>query len=242
MQPMAMPPRGAVRTLFAVLVVGALTTVTVAAAQTATPPDRGLVVHGSGTVYGEPDIALLTLGVDVTQPNVKDALSGADRTMQAVRQVFLNGGVAAADIRTVAFNVWREDIHDRNGTVTGERYHVVHSYQVTLRDLAKLGDLLAAAVDAGANNVQGIQFSMADPAALQARARAAAMRDAQARAQQLATLAGVTLGPPVSIEETSTPLASPAVAMAAVRVGGGAPVQGGQLAVRAEVTVRYVIQ
>ncbi|MEJ2292750.1 MAG: SIMPL domain-containing protein [Deinococcales bacterium] len=240
---MASSPRGVARALCAFLAVVLLTSVASAAAQGSSPADRGLLVHGSGTVYGEPDIALLTLGVDVAEPKVKDALATADHTMQAVRQVFLNAGVASQDIRTVAFNVWREDIRDRSGTVTGERYHVRHSYQVTLHDLARLGDLLGAAVDAGANNVQGIDFSIADPAALQARARAAAMRDAQARAQQLATLAGVTLGRPVSIEETSTPLASPAPTMAAARVGGGgAPVEGGQLAVKAQVTVRYAIQ
>lgn len=243
MQPMASTPRRAGRALRLFLVIALLGWVASAAAQGAPAADRGLLVHGSGTVYGEPDIALLTLGVDVAEPNVKDALTTADHTMQAVRQVFLSAGVPSKDIRTVAFNVWREDIRDRSGTVTGERYHVVHSYQVTLRDLSRLGELLGAAVDAGANNVQGIEFSIADPAALQARARAAAMHDAQAQAQQLATLAGVTLGRPVSIEETSTPLASPAPTMAAARVGGGgAPVEGGQLAVKAQVTVRYAIQ
>lgn len=244
MQTQALSPRGAARALCTFLAVAALSVAASAAAQTPTAPARGLVVQGSGTVYGEPDIALLTLGVDVTEPNVKNALSSADQTMQAVRQVFLNAGVAAKDIRTVAFNVWREDVRDHSGTVTGERYHVVHSYQVTLHDLSRLGELLAAAVSAGANNVQGIQFSIADPAALQARARAAAMRDAQARAEQLATLAGVTLGSPISIEESSTPLASRAPSMAAARVvgGGAAPVEGGQLAVRAQVTVRYAIE
>lgn len=212
-----------------------------ALAQSATP--TGLLVHGSGTVYGEPDRALLTLGVDVTEPQVQGALQSADRTMQQVRQVFLDAGVQPSEIRTVAFNVWREDVRDASGAVTGERYHVLHSYQVTVTDLAQLGSLLAAAVQAGANDIQGIQFTIADPAALQAAARARAMEDAKARAEQLARLAGVTLGRPVSIEESSTPVPSAAPALAAVRVGGGsAPVEGGQLAVRASVTVRYAIQ
>jgi len=216
---------------------------TPASAQPASTPAPGLLVDGSGTVYGEPDVAVLSLGVDVAKPDVKDALASADRTMQAVRQVFVAGGVPTKDIRTAAFNVWREDIRDRNGTVTGERYHVVHSYQVTVRDLGRLGELLGSAVDAGANNIQGIQFRIQDPAALRAQARDAAMRDARKQAEQLAALAGVTLGKPVSIEETSTPVTSPAPALAAARMGGAsAPVEGGQLAVEAHVTVRYAIQ
>ncbi len=224
------------------LVCAALLAATTATASAQAGPTAGILVHGSGTVYGEPDVAVLTLGVDVAQPDVKSALANADRVMQAARQVFLSGGVSAQDIRTAAFHVWREDVRDRTGTVTGERYHVVHTYQVTVRDLAKLGDLLGAAVDAGANNIQGIAFRIQDPAALREQARAAAMHDARRQAEQLATLAGVTLGKPQSIEETSSPAASPAPALAAARVGGGAPVEGGQLAVEAHVTVRYTIQ
>ncbi|MEJ2668567.1 MAG: SIMPL domain-containing protein, partial [Deinococcales bacterium] len=112
-------------------------------------PQAGLLVHGTGTAYGEPDLAVLTMGAEVVEPQVQAALTQADKTMAAVRDVFLNGGVQAKDIRTAAFNVWREDIRDRNGNITGERYHVVHIYSVTVRDLGSVGKLLAAAVQAG---------------------------------------------------------------------------------------------
>jgi len=230
------------RTL-ALTCVGLLAAVAATTASAQAGPATGIVVHGNGIAYGEPDVAVLTLGVDVAQPDVKRALADADRVMQAARQVFLSGGVSAQDIRTASFQVWREDVRDRSGTVTGERYHVVHTYQVTVRDLSKLGDLLGAAIDAGADTIQGIQFRIQDPAALRAQARAAAMHDARRQADQLATLAGVTLGAPLSIEETSSPVASPAPAFAAARaVAGSAPVEGGQLAVEAHVTVRYAIR
>ncbi len=236
-------PRRARRRATACLVLLALLLAalpSIAAGQSA--PTPGLLVHGSGTVYGTPDVALVTLGVDVAEPQVGSALDGADAAMRAVRQVFLDAGVPATDIRTVAFNVWREDIRGSGGAVTGERYHVVHSYQVTLHDLGKLGALLSAAVTAGANDVQGVQFTIADARALQADARKAAMDDARARAEQLASAAGVTLGRPVSIDETTTPLRTAAPALAAARVGGAVPLEGGQLAVHVEVTVRYAIQ
>lgn len=219
----------------------ALTAAALVAAQAV--PATGLLVHGSGTVYGEPDRAVVTLGVDVAAPQVQQALGNADARMRQVRQALLDGGIGPQAIRTVAFNVWREDIRGPGGAVTGERFHVVHSYQITVSDLAGIGDLLAAAVAAGANDVQGIVFTIADPTALQAAARSQAMRDAKARAEQLAQLAGVALGRPVSIEETSTPLRTVAPAMASARLaGGGAPVEGGQLAVQVAVTVRYAIQ
>lgn len=228
------------RTLVVAAMILVASVLAAAAAQSAVP--TGLRVVGSATVYGEPDIAVLTLGVDVTAPRVTTALAHADQVMQAVRKALLDGGVEAKDLRTVAFNVWREDIRDSHGTVTGERYHVAHSYQITVRDLSQLGALVAAGVEAGANNVQGIRFSSSDPQALEARARAAAMRDAEAKARQLAGLAGVTLGNPVSIEESASPVASPAPVMAAARAGGAVPVEAGQLAVQAQVTVRFAIR
>ncbi len=243
MQSVPVTPRAFVRAAFAcaVLATFLVSAPALAQSQSQSQPSSGIQVHGSATVYGAPDIALLTLGVDVTAQQVGDALASADRSMRAVRQAFLDGGVEARDIRTVAFNVRRQEVRDRNGSVTGEHYQVVQSYQVTLRDLTKLGELVSAAVNAGANDVQGIQFSIADPGALQAKARAAAMHDARAKAQQLADLAGVTLGRPLTIDESSSPVASPAGTMAAVRVGAGSPVQAGQLAVWAAVDVRYAI-
>lgn len=200
----------------------------------------GLVVQGTGTAYGTPDQAVLTLGVEVVDPDVQTALTRADKAMTAVRDVFLGDGVEAKDIRTATFNVWREDIRDQSGSVTGQRYHVQQDYQVTVRDLGSVGRLLAEAVQAGANNIQGIQFGISDPAALRERARASAMHDAEARAAQLADLAGVTLGRAVSIEE-STSNAGPPVPMLRAQAAA-APVEGGQLAVQVQVTVRYAIQ
>lgn len=236
------PTRRSGRAMLAALVVALGAALPLASAQGG-PSEAGVVVHGSGTAYGTPDLAVLTLGVTSVDPQVQTALDQADKAMAAVRNVFLDGGVAEKDIRTVAFNVWREEVRDRNGNVTGERFHVVHSYQVTVRELGSVGGLLAAAVQAGANTIQGITFGLSDRSALQAQARAEAMHDAQSRARQLASLAGVTLGPPLSIEESTSVPSSP-VPMARLQAAGGpaAPVEGGQLAVTVQVTVRYALQ
>jgi len=228
--------------MVAIFVVALFAALPAAAAQGSSPA-TGLFVQGSGTAYGTPDMAVLTLGVEVVDPQVQTALTQADTAMSKVRSAFLDGGVQSADVHTATFNVWREDVRDRDGNVTGERYHVVHSYRVTVRDLTSVGRLLSAAVEAGANNVQGITFGLSDPGALQRQARAAAMNDAKERAQQLASLAGVTLGRPLSIQE-STANPTPPVPMARLQAASvpSAPVEGGQLAVEVQVSVRYGIQ
>lgn len=213
------------------------------AQDSASPEPAGIRVSGLGVAYGEPDRALLDLGVEVAAPAVRDALAQADAAMRAIRDAFLAGGVDERDIRTASFNVWREDRRDDSGTLTGERYHVQHTYQVTLRQVDQLGPLLAQAVDAGANRVDGIRFDVGDRSALERQARQAAMQDARERAQQLADAAGVTLGDPVAIDETlqGGPVGMPMYARAD-GLGGGSPVEGGQLAVTIQVDVRYALR
>jgi uncharacterized protein YggE len=70
-----------------------------------------------------------------------------------------------------------------------------------MRDLSKTGELLQEALEAGANNVGGISFSVADPKALQQKARDQAIADAQAKAEQLAAGLGAQLGPLRQVSE-----------------------------------------
>lgn len=201
----------------------------------------GITVTGSGAAYGEPDRAVVTLGVDAVAETVRQALEQADATMAGVRQTALDLGIETRQIRTVTFNVWRQQQTDRDGQVTGERYHVQHSFQVTLDDTALVGQLLTNAIEAGANDVGGINFTISDTAALQSQARQAAMADAHARATQLAELAGVTLGAPTYVEETSYNAPQAAASVQYARMAGS-PVESGELAVNVTVKVVYAIQ
>ncbi len=202
----------------------------------------GITVNGSGAAFGEPDRAIVTLGTDSVADNVRDALARSDEAMERVRAAALMLGVQERQIRTASFNVWRQQLTDRDGQPTGERYHVRHSFEITVDNTDIVGELLGAAIDAGANDVGGIRFTISDTAALQSQAREAAMADAHARASQLAELAGVSLGAPVFVEETS--YNAPQVVARAqefAMVAGAPPVEGGELAVNVTVRVVYAI-
>ena len=84
--------------------------------------------------------------------------------------------------------------------------------QVKVRDIDKAGEVIDDAVDAGGDllQVQSISFTIDDTTALRSEARAEAVADAQAKAEELATLAGVDLGKPTYISESiSTPYPQP---------------------------------
>jgi hypothetical protein len=80
-------------------------------------------------------------------------------------------------------------------------YRASNTVLVTIRDLGRIGEVLGVATGAGADQMFGIEFKIEDPSKLEALARDKAVADAQARATQLAKLAGLELGRPISIVE-----------------------------------------
>src|SRR5262249_21296435 len=81
-------------------------------------------------------------------------------------------------------------------------YEVNNQVEITARDIGKLGVLLDAVVQAGANQMHNIRFRIDEPEKLMDQARRQAMADARRRAEQLAGEAGVVVGSPLSIQES----------------------------------------
>lgn len=172
---------------------------------------EGLVAVGTGVASAEPEMAQVNVGVELRGDDpaalVDEGAQKIDKVISAAQEL----GVSAGDIRTTGYNLWVENVYDpEKGTPTGEViYHLSHYVQVTLRDLDKVGELLAAVVEAGANTISGVSFTVDDPEALVEQARQQAMADAVARAQQMAQGLDIELGKPVLVLETSGGLTMP---------------------------------
>jgi len=134
---------------------------------------------------------------------------------------------------------------DMSGSSTEQSaaiYRVSIGVTITVRTPDKVGELLSAAVSAGANMVNYIQFDIADHTALQDQAREAAVTDAKTRAEQLAGLLGLKVGDPLTVVENGESYGMP---MADGR-GGGAmmaavPISQGTLSVSMSVTITYAL-
>jgi uncharacterized protein YggE len=210
------------------------------------PPTNSISVSGSGEAYGTPDIAYIQLGVDTAGADLGQAVAQNNSAMERVKQALLDAGIAQEDLQTTNFNVWIEDKTDpQTGQLTGERvYHVQNTLNITVRDIAKIGDVIDAALNAGANTVYGLTFGISDTTALESEARRKAVEDARTRAQELADALGVRLGNPIIVSEsTGGGIVVPmfAVEAAAGRGGGAPPINQGQMAVTVSVSVVYSI-
>lgn len=201
----------------------------------------GITVNGAGAAYGSPDTAIVDLGVSIFNADVSAAMTEADELMVAIHEALIDAGVDESDIRTAGLSLWREDQRDNAGNPVGGRYQVWHNYNVTVRDVDSVGDVISAAVAAGANNIGGVQFTIADPSELEREAREIAMADALARADHLAQITGVTLGAPTSITEGYGGY-MPTVRQATMYDGMGSGIATGELAITVNVTVTYGVE
>jgi len=218
------------------------------AAETASALPRTITVVGEGTVKIKPDIAQANIGVEVVEPTVKEASKGARDTMEAVLKALTEQGVDEKDIQTSGFSVWTERPYGPEGPSREEvLYHVSNQVAVTIRDLETVETVLGATIEAGANNIYGVTFSLADPSQAESRARKEAVANAQAKAQELATLNDVEVGNVVSVSEviggrggyyTSVVQETAVAGMG----GGGGPIAPGELELTLQLEIVYTVQ
>ena len=215
-------------------------------AQEATPTNANqpatISVQGEGIVRLAPDAATTTIGVTVSDTALTTAQSSANEAMTAVIDALKAGGVADEDIQTSNYSVQPMQSYDDMGNPTGiTQFQVSNQVSVVIRDIESIPSLLDSAVAAGANTIWGISFIATDAGDAIAQARQLAVADAQVRAEQLASAAGMNVGAIISIVESSSPAAF------SDGKGGGAfaaesasvPIEGGSSEIRVSVQIVY---
>lgn len=207
-----------------------------------TPPQRTIIVTGEGEVLGKPDQARISAAVVTQAPTAEAAAQDNATAMNRVLSAIAALGIPPNKIQTSNYSVqpqYPTTTANRNN-ITG--YQVTNELTITIDDVSKLGAITDTLVHNGANQLGGVEFTIADPRPLTDRARMAAVNDARAKAQTLANAAGVRLGPLLSIQEgpgvfRPTPFAAPRALAAA-----STPIAVGEQPIIVAVTLTYAIQ
>ncbi|MGN6795851.1 MAG: SIMPL domain-containing protein [Streptosporangiaceae bacterium] len=200
-----------------------------------------ITVTGTGTVTGTPDQLVLSMGVQTNASSVSIALRQANEAASRVIHALKAGGVRAADIQTSGLSI---EPNYSNGSQVPVGYGVSEQLTATLRNLAKAGSQIQAAASAGGNatTVSGVSLNLADTSRLLARARAAAVRDAHAKASQFASGLGQSLGPVLSVSDQSQVFPYPEFSAAgSAKAASSVPVSPGSQQVSVQITVIYGI-
>ena len=238
--------------LLAGIVILVLVSVGLAGCQAAGSPlensnqQAGISVSGEGKVTVTPDIVNVQYGIQAQALTVADAQSQAANAINNVMAALTANGVAQIDIQTQSYSIQQTTSWDNNKQiqiVTG--YQVNNYLNIKIRDVAKAGIIIDAATAAGGNltRVNSIQFGIADPTAYNDQVREKAMTDAKDTAAQLAKLAGVTLGKPISISENvSSPIVPPIYYNGATDAKSSTAITPGTFDITMTVQVLYTIK
>jgi len=228
----------------ALLAAGALGLVP-AAAQTppAATPLSSIRVTADALISARPDRVQIDVGVLTQAPLSHDAAAGNARALDAVLAAVRGVAGPTAQLRTVSYSLSPSyQYHPGGGEPTIVGYTALNVVQVTLDELARMGDVIDAATHTGANRVQGIVFLLRDQDAVRTQAlREAAIR-ARGEAETLAGALNLRVLRVLTVEESSPRIVPIRARIAATRsAAAGAeaatPVEAGTLDVTAEVTL-----
>ena len=164
-----------------------------------------LQVTGNAIITGAPDTARITLGVETSSTSADSAASDNAERMARVLEALKNMGIQESEIGTGGYNIYsyRDTFPRTTFDETSEQttYNVHNRITITTHDLDQVGKIVDAAVKAGANQVQSVDFDLKDKEDMQLQALDAAIKQAMIKANVMAESAGVALGGIASIEE-----------------------------------------
>jgi uncharacterized protein len=174
---------------------------------------RTLTMSGTGRTVGVPDELAFSVSVGLTRSTLPTALADANATMDRVLTRLDALGVRRSDVQTTGLQMNAVYDYHSDSPPTLRGYHVSQRARVLVRDLAAGGRAVTAVVEVGGDDVRvgGIGLRIADTESLLSSSRAAAVREAKAKAQQYADATGQTLGPVLSLREVhaSAPATQP---------------------------------
>lgn len=208
-----------------------------AIATDASTPAGTIRVTGRAHHEVAPDQATITLGVHDRARTARAATDANNDHIARITAALRSHGVAERDIQTSSFTV-NED-YDLRGRVVG--FVVTNLVTIQVAELPRTGEVLDAAVSAGATQIHGVSFGLADPHGSEQEALERAMADAKKRGEVLAKSAAGSLGDVIGIDTVNAPIFQPRM-YGTMAEGADVPISPGTLESDVEVTVLFALR
>ncbi len=208
--------------------------------------ERMITINGFGKVTGNNDIAQTTIGFFNIDKDIAKAQADNNKVMDQVYSDLKKMGINEKDLQS-NYSVFPEYNYPPNGVQELKGYRVSNSLNIKIRDLSKINEVLGLAGKYGANEINGLSFTIDDPENLKAQAKDKALVDAKVKAKKLSDALGVRLIGIVSYYENDIMppnyYGAPKYDMA-MGMGGGvgpAATSGGSQDVSMNVSITYEI-
>jgi len=201
-----------------------------------------VIVVGEGSVTVTPDYARISSGVTTSAKTVKEAGDTNAKIMTNIIQTLVDAGIAKKDIQTSQFSI--EPVYVSPTPPGGPKlsgYRVANQVNVTIHQIAQVGDILDRLVKAGATDAGSITFLVSDREKTLDQAREAAFTNARHKAELYAHAAGVNLGHIAWITESSDVAPILDGEVRAMKPAERMPIEVGENTITARVTVGFDI-
>jgi uncharacterized protein YggE len=220
------------------------------AAAAQSPPDGGDARFAASTLdvsaYGEakapPDMATIDLGVTGDAPTAQAALQQTSAAMAKVVAALKSSGIEARDIQTSQIGLQPQYAYAQGEAPKLTGYEAANRVTVTVMDLARLGPVVDAVVNAGATNLGEISFGLKSRASAENYARLTAVKALDDKAALLAEAAGYHVKRLVNLTEAASaeaPPPRPMMALQARQATVATPVETGEMTVRVDVSGEF---
>jgi hypothetical protein len=233
--------------LLPILILLLAVAVPVSAQDTALGPAT-VVTLGEGVVRVPADRVTVTLASETRGETAADAQNKGNALMKAVQSALASLKLPGGQVTTTGLMLSPDYVYANNQR-TQRGYVGRHTITIRFDDVSRAGEVVAAAIGAGANNVSGIRFDRRDRRTLEQDALKQAVQDARARADALAAGAGRVVDRIVRIAEEGAANAAPgasalfrAGAMAESVAATAAPIAEGEVEVRARVVLTVTVK
>jgi uncharacterized protein YggE len=206
-----------------------------------------VTVNGTGIVTMKPDTATIVLGVSETAKGAVQAQSTVNKKIEAIKKALIKAGVKEADIAIGDLSVWGNYDYSDGQDQKLVGYTASHTLSITASDMDKVGPLIDASLTAGANQLQGVTFSVKNNDDAYDKALKLAVEKAREKAEVMAAAAGLKLGAIMTLTEGTDygygPIVNAKYAEADMSAGA-APTQidTGMVTISATVTVVFGLE
>lgn len=199
-----------------------------------------VVVMGEATVRRAPDRAFVTITVEISARSPRDAQAQNAQLMTAVQQRLTAVRIPREAVRTLGYDL-EPEFDYADGRRTRRGFVARHSIEVRVDEVTRVGEIVDAAVQAGATSATSVRFDLQDRDGAEREALRLAVVDARARADAAAGGAGRTIDRVLRIQDTREappPIASrPMMAMRAAEAQPSTPIEPATIEIRARVTL-----
>ncbi|MFZ5965088.1 SIMPL domain-containing protein [Thalassococcus sp. BH17M4-6] len=214
-------------------------------AQDAAAPRPQIAVTGQGSASAVPDMATITLGVTAQAADAADAMAQTSEITDTILARLESFDIAARDIQTSDLSLnplWSNRSSPSPDGPQIDGFEASNRVTVRVRALDRLGEVLGAVLEDGANRLGGLEFGLQYPEPLIDQARKAAVADAMARAKTYAEAAGLKRGAVLSMSEGGSVTPRPEMAMSMRDAAVSVPTAQGETSMTASVNMIFALE